>query len=219
MRILYGRLARVLAGLALIMTGIWTTASLAWAGGPTSVLMVSPTTGQAAALHTNNPRYQQLVEAVGAYDSPTGPTTPPAKVPADCFGCEIRLTWLIHDMSVWRIDRVFITADDGVWVGSVSNSEGGNLYDQPTRWQRPHDTKALLTLLRSSGVVSEDGTASPTEAAPTEPAPSNTASTNDGGTPLGPVAIGSGIVGVLIGAAGSRLLRRRSRADRVALTG
>ena len=215
-------MVRVLAGLLLIITGIWTTANLAWAGGPTSVLMVSPTTGQAAALHTNNPRYQQLVEAVGAYDSPTGPTTPPAKVPADCFGCEIRLTWLIHDMSVWRIDRVFVTADDGVWVGSVSNSEGGDLYEKTASWHRPHDAKALLTLLTSSGVGWENDNATPTtptDASPTAPSPTGAASTGSAGTPLGLVALGSGIVGVLIGLTGSRLFRRRTRADRIVLTG
>ena len=68
------------AGLLLIMTGSWYAAGPAWAGGPTSVMIVSPTTGQAAALHTSNARYQQLVEAVDAYDSPTGPTTPPSTV-------------------------------------------------------------------------------------------------------------------------------------------
>lgn len=227
------RSAAVLAGLLLIMTGIWSTAGRAWAGGPTSVIIVSPTTGQAAALHTSNPRYQQLVEAVGAYDSPTGPTTPPAKVPADCFGCEIRLTWLIHDMSVWRIDRVYLTTDDGIWMASVSNSEGGDLNERTARWQRPHDAKALLALLDSSGVTAEDSSPAPTDAAPTEPSPTGVAATNraptnpastdaastgNAGTPLGLVALGSGTVGVLIGLIGSRLIRRRSRADRVVLS-
>ena len=220
----------VLAGLLLIMTGSWYAAGPAWAGGPTSVMIVSPTTGQAAALHTSNARYQQLVEAVDAYDSPTGPTTPPSTVPADCFGCEIRLTWLIHDMSVWRVDRVYLTADDGIWLGSVSNSEGGNLDDQSVRWQRPHDSKTLLALLESSGVTAEDSSPDPTDAAPTEPSPTGVAATNpastdaastgSAGTPLGLVALGSGIVGVLIGFIGSRLIRRRrSVADRVILTG
>ena len=220
----------VLAGLLLIMTGSWYAAGPAWAGGPTSVMIVSPTTGQAAALHTSNARYQQLVEAVAAYDSPTGPTTPPSAVSADCFGCEIRLTWLIHDMSVWRVDRVYLTADDGIWLGSVSNSEGGNLDDQSVRWQRPHDSKTLLALLESSGVTAQDSSPDPTDAAPTEPSPTGVAATNpastdaastgSAGTPLGLVALGSGIVGVLIGFIGSRLIRRRrSVADRVILTG
>lgn len=220
------RSTTVLAGLLLIMTGIWSTAGTAWAGGPTSVLIVSPTTGQAAALHTNNPRYQQLVEAVGAYDPPTGPTTPPAKVPADCFGCEIRLTWLVHDMSVWRIDRVFLTADDGVWVGSVSNSEGGDLYDKTARWQRPHDPKALLGLLRSSGVVSNTGSPTPTGVdQPTDRGESTArpdqAAAPAGGpaAPIGLVVLGSGMVGVIVGLIGSRLIRRRSTPDRVVLTG
>ena len=87
MRILFKLGTTVLAGLLLIMAGIWSTAGPAWAGGPTSVLMVDPTSGNAAALHTSNPRYQQLVDAIGAYDAPAGPTAPPTSVPAARVAC------------------------------------------------------------------------------------------------------------------------------------
>lgn len=208
----------ILAGLLLIMAGIWYATGAAWAGGPTSVIIVSPTTGQAAALHTDNPRYQQLVEAIDAYDSPAGPTTPPKDVPAECFGCEIRVTWLIHDMSVWRIDRVYVTADDGIWVGSVSNSESGDIYDQTLHWRRPHDSKALLALLRTSGVLSE---ASVESAAPMTEEPVAASAGADPRMPLGLVAMGSGVVGVVVGLIGDRLVRlvrrRRSPGDRVVL--
>ena len=208
----------ILAGLLLIMAGIWYATGAAWAGGPTSVIIVSPTMGQAAALHTDDPRYQQLVEAIDAYGSPAGPTTPPKDVPAECFGCEIRVTWLIHDMSVWRIDRVYLTADDGIWVGSVSNSENGDIYDQTLHWRRPHDSKALLALLRTSGVLSESSVES---AAPTTEEPVAASAGADPRTPLGLVAVGSGVVGVVVGLVGDRLVRlvrrRRSPADRVVL--
>ena len=223
MRILFKLGKTMLAGLLLIMAGIWSTAGPAWAGGPTSVLMVDPTSGNAAALHTSNPRYQQLVDAIGAYDAPAGPTAPPTSVPADCFGCEIRLTWLIHDMSVWRIDRVFLTTNDGIWVGTVSNSEGGDIYNKAAHWQRPHDPKALLALLRSSGVVSTNGSATSTPVTSTPAASTAEQATASGGggpgAPLGLVALGSGIVGVVVGLIGSRLIRRRSEHDRVVLTG
>ncbi|HEY5787833.1 MAG TPA: hypothetical protein VIT65_23980, partial [Microlunatus sp.] len=82
-----------ITGLALTITLLWCSFGSAWAGGPTSVIMVNPESGQAAALHTTDDRYQRLVEAVGAHRSPSGSQGRPAGV-TDCFGCEIRLTWL-----------------------------------------------------------------------------------------------------------------------------
>lgn len=208
----------MLAGLLFIMTGLWYAVTPAWAGGPTSVMIVDPNTGQAVAVHTKNPRYQQLVDAVGAYVSPTGPTAPPTSVPADCFGCELRLTWLVHDVSVWRIDRVYLTANDGIWLQSVSSENGsGDLLGGPAHWQRPSDPDALLTLLHESGVLAQ----------PTDPGngavETDQAAAPGRGTPaapLGLVAVGSGIAGVVIGLTGGRLARRRSSpADRVTLTG
>ena len=44
---------------------------------------------------------------------------------------------MIHDVSVWRIDGIYITRSDGIWVNTLIDQESGNLGDQPGRWHRP----------------------------------------------------------------------------------
>lgn len=221
--------ATALAGLLLALTWVWCSAAPASAGGPTSVIMVNPTTGQATALHARNPRYQQLAEAVGADLPQHGSASRPASV-SDCFECEIRLTWLIHDMSIWRIDRVHLTSNDGVWIETVVADESGTpiAFDQDGVWQRPHDATALLALLQAANLtatsVSEDDPdRQPVSVTPQASATSAATAADGGGSagpPVGLVAIGSGIVGIGAGLGISWLIRRtRSSEDRVVLTG
>ena len=143
-------------GLALTVLLLWCSFGTAWAGGPTSVLMVDPQSGRTAALHTTDDRYEQLVEAVGAYRSPTGATGRPAGA-TDCTGCEIRLTWLIHDMQIWRVDRVHLTPGDGIWLETVADESGGDVLDRPAVWQRPSDPEALVGLLTAMGLPATSG--------------------------------------------------------------
>ena len=102
----------------------------AWAGGPTSVLLANPQTGRVAALYYTDKAYDRLAGAVGAFVSETGSTNRPGAVTDDFTG-EIRLTWLIHDMSIWRIDRIHATTEDGMWVQTVVRADGGDVFDQP----------------------------------------------------------------------------------------
>ena len=223
----------VAAATGLLLMVAWACGSVeaAWAGGPTSVIMVNPGSGAAAALHTSDPRYERLVEAVHAYYPPTGQTARPAGV-TDCSSCEIRLTWLIHDMQIWRIDRVHLTPDDGIWLESVSDETGGaDPFEQTGTWQRPHDPTALLTLLRTTGVAASTGTTGAAEdtGAAEEAGASKTdaggaadvAAVGGGipGPPLGLVAVGAGLVGILVGLAAGHLIRRRRDTERVILSG
>jgi hypothetical protein len=197
-----------LTGLLLAIAWVCSSVDAAWAGGPTSVIMVNPGSGQAAALHTSDVRYERLVEAVRAYHPPTGSTSRPAGV-TDCSGCEIRLTWLIHDMRIWRIDRVHLTPGDGIWLESVSDESGStDPFEQTGTWQRPHDPTALLALLRATGVASTDG--EPAE--DTGAAAATDLATTSGGIaspPLGLVAVGAGLLGVGVGLAAGHLVHRR----------
>jgi hypothetical protein len=220
------RSSALLIGILLIVIWAWWCASPASAGGPTSVIMVNPSTGRAAALHTTNPRYTQLVKAVGAYDPPGGSTARPASV-SDCFECEIRFTWLIHDMQIWRIDRVHLTPDDGIWIQTLSDESGGDLFDRPGAWQRPHDPATLVALLRATGVTSP-AAADAADRQPVRVSPqpvtagdAHRAAVADGGTtdiPLGLLAAGSAVVGMAAGFGLSWLIRR-PRHDRFQLTG
>jgi hypothetical protein len=222
MNTLIRRGAAALTGLLLAVAWVCCSVDAAWAGGPTSVIMVNPGSGRAAALHTTDVRYDRLVDAVHAYDPPAGSTTRPASV-TDCSGCEIRLTWLIHDMRIWRIDRVHLTPEDGIWLESVSDESGStDPFEQTGTWQRPHDPTALHALLRSSGLTAADGgdPADDTSAAGAAGA-ADLAAVGGGvpSPPLGLVAVGSGIVGVAVGLAIGYLVRRRRDADRVVLSG
>ena len=214
----------VLVGLALVVAWVWCAAGTSWAGGPTSVLMVNPGTGQAAALHTTDARYEKLVETVRAYYPPTGSTTRPASV-TDCAGCEVRLTWLIHDMRIWRVDRVHLTPDDGIWLESVSDETGRrDLLEQQAVWQRPHDSQALLALLRATEVAPAAGDVpgnvqQDPESSGQPPASDDGASTGEtslaaasGGNPdapLGLVAVISGVAGMVVGLVAYRLVQGR----------
>ena len=127
-------------------------AQSASAGGPTSVLLANPQTGRVAALYHTDTAYDRLAGAVGAFASETGSTTKPGAVTDDFTG-EIRLTWLIHDMSIWRIDRVHATTEDGMWVQTVVRTDGGDVFDQPGTWHRPVDPKALAAALQDAGLL------------------------------------------------------------------
>jgi hypothetical protein len=180
-------------------------AQSASAGGPTSVLLANPQTGRVAALYHTDAAYDRLAGAVGAFASETGSTNNPGAVTDDVAG-EIRLTWLIHDMSIWRIDRVHATTDDGIWVQTVVRTDGGDVFDQPGTWHRPVDPKALAAALQDAGLLTTavTGAAMPTAASP------------NGGL-IAAVAV----VGLLVGAAGATLLRRSTagRKERSVLSG
>lgn len=213
-----------LVGVLLAATSIWGSAGPASAGGPTSVIMVNPGTGQAAALHTDDARYRELVDAVAAYHTPVGETTPPAAV-AGCEPCEIRLTWLIHDVHVWRIDRVHVTADDGIWLASVSDEYGAtDLGERQPIWQRPHDPEALAVLLRDLGLTGPVGDSAGNDSAGDGSAGDGSAGNGSAGDemttagsgvthPVG-IALGAGAAGLLAGlAVGWFAHRRHTRGD------
>ena len=74
--------------------------------------MVNPSPHQARAAYVSDSVYTALAAGVG--EDQTGAAEPPATVTDGAE--EVRLTWLIHDVQIWRIDRVYLTTDDGVWV-------------------------------------------------------------------------------------------------------
>lgn len=121
-------------------------ASPARAGGPTSVLLVAPGGGGTASLYYDDPRYDALSRLV---TSEAGPG-------AGAFTHEtadlVTVTWLIHDVLVWRVDRVYLGAADGPWVASQESS-GSDIGDAPVTWHQPAEPKALLALLRDLGLA------------------------------------------------------------------
>jgi hypothetical protein len=210
------RRTRTLLLLALLLGTIVgaVSATTASAGGPTSVLLTNPGAGRANALYLDNPDYDRLLAAVGT-EARGDPELPPG-VASDHHET-VRLTWLAHDVRAWRADIVYLTDDDGIWIGTFVGLAGdGDLFAQPARWYRPQDGKALTKLLTRLGLLGTDAepsTASSASAAPrrsestTPPSAPAAAASSTPGQPL-PLVLAAGLGGLIIGAAGMLLVRR-----------
>jgi hypothetical protein len=212
------------------------SAAPAQAGGPTSVLLVDRTTGKAAALYYEHPAYDQLSRSVEV-NLAKASTDQPSTVSAG-YDNHIMLTWLAHDVWVWRIDEVYLT-DDGIWVSTQADlTGGGSVQEQTPRWHRAADDKALLAAISATGLRprAEHAGTSRTAPPPTYPAsqvPEGSASataipaatstgSSGGGSAL--MTVGAGVVGLVVGAGGVVLLRRArsprpEKADRFVLSG
>ena len=123
------------------------------AGGPTSVLLVVPGTGRTASLYTGAADYEALAGLVGAFDSPGVAGTSDRSGTSHEVGTGVTLTWLIHDMQVWRVDRVYLDAKGGPWISTQSDiSASGTIWDVPPVWHTAASGKALAALLDRLGV-------------------------------------------------------------------
>ena len=116
------RLRRMMIGIATMLGALcWTAVpDVAYAGGPTSVLVVNLSEQRATGLYHSDAGYDRLVAALDAYGTAAGSADRPSSISGNA-GETIRLTWLIHDQQIWRIDRIHLTAADGVWVQTVSD--------------------------------------------------------------------------------------------------
>jgi len=154
-RFLVTRLIAVLAG---VVTLVLAAPATAGAGGPTSVLLASPYADAATGLYYSDADYDRLQSLLGGPDLPAG-TTRPAAAAASPY---VTATWLIHDVSIWRIDRIFLIGGD-VWVVSEMSGASGPLtadgmYPGETgtaaaTWHRPSDPAALTALLTAHGLI------------------------------------------------------------------
>jgi hypothetical protein len=182
----------LVVGAAVLVAGALSPGT-AWAGGPTSVLLASPQTDRAAALYDRDPAYQQLGDLLGSDPQPD-----PAPPPPDNGTTYVTVTWLIHDVDVWRIDRVFLDTSTGPWVvtqqadgvstTAVSTDLWPNQRGGPDAiWHRPGDPGALLALFTDLGLLRPAGEQSvaqtvhtPVAAPPPAPAPAPAPAEGDG---------------------------------------
>jgi hypothetical protein len=139
---------------ALLTAGTVLFAAPSSAGGPTSVLLVNPGTGRVAALYATDARYQRLSELLGAsFGAPAAggrsPGTGEGSSLVDSGG--INVTWLIHDVQVWRVDRVYLD-DHGVMVASQSDLSGGPVFDARPVSHWASNPRGLTALLKDLGL-------------------------------------------------------------------
>ncbi|CAM5729906.1 hypothetical protein SALBM311S_00400 [Streptomyces alboniger] len=148
-------LAALIGSLAVTLALMMWGASSASAGGPTSVLVTSPASGEADALYYSDNGYRELQQLLGAAGRGTRDQPPEAELTRDH---QINVTWLAHDISPWRLDRVF-PAESG--AGAVWIHTAANLPDTPNGyWHRadhPTRLRALLSKLGVMGKVSGEG--------------------------------------------------------------
>ena len=165
------RVPRLPAALVAVLTVLLVpvlVAGPAAAGGPTSVLLTAPDIGRTASLYTTDDAYGQLAEQVGAYlalGSDAG-SEGGSSSRSHAIGSGVTLTWLMHDVSVWRVDRVYVDAAGGPWISS-QESVGGSIWEAPETWHRAAQPKALVALLSSMGLLAGTSGAAPGE--PTVP--------------------------------------------------
>ncbi|MFE9098575.1 hypothetical protein [Streptomyces sp. NPDC007264] len=144
-----GRLRRPAApawvSAVLLAVMVWGAPSAA-AGGPTSVLVTSPRSAKATALYFSDKEYGQLLHLLGEPDTGTR-DKPPGADPV--HSRQINVTWLAHDFSPWRLDRVFPDGTGAVWIHTAANVPASlNGY-----WHRATDPARLRTLLEKLGVM------------------------------------------------------------------
>lgn len=223
-------LASILVGLS----ALW--APVAHAGGPTSVLLAAPSQSQVTALHHSEAVYDQLRDQVGAIATPgEGPEVENSTEPYQgAFNLQVRLTWMIHDMQVWRQDIIHLDTPGG-WVIETRELSSDGTLSKP-RFHRPTDRAALQAVLTRVGINTDIDAAlghrrdHPKD--PESPHPSSTpaagaevdrsGSLGDPGT-TSAALIGVGFGGLIIGAVGYHLIDRRRRdrgePDRIELHG
>ena len=163
------RTASAAATVLVLLMAPLLTAGPAAAGGPTSVLLTAPAIGRTASLYTTDATYTELAEQVGAsmaLGSAEQPGTTPSSRSHD-VGNAVTLTWLIHDVMVWRVDQVYVDAAGGPWIATQeTNGAAGDIYSAPVTWHRSPEPKALVELLGSKGLLAGTSGAAPGEATP-----------------------------------------------------
>ncbi|MFD3311020.1 hypothetical protein [Streptomyces sp. NPDC058656] len=139
-----------ISGWAMALGLVVMCAPTAAAGGPTSVLVVSPESGQSAALYASKEEYGELQRLLGASDSGTREEPPGLGVGS---GRQINVTWMLHDVSPWRVDRVYpeTPRTKDVWIHTAANvPESMNGH-----WHRAEQPAAVRALLKKLGVLGE----------------------------------------------------------------
>lgn len=142
---------RVLLALLLSVAAPLAVATPAVAGGPTSVLLTNPGAETAAGLYYSDPRYAELEGLLHGADaavesSASGPGAAPA----------LTLTWLIHDVTIWRVDRLALDGSGEAWVSTTSEWDGQGLEATSGAWHRLQDGDRIRQIVASIGLLGGD---------------------------------------------------------------
>ncbi|MFD3519501.1 hypothetical protein [Streptomyces sp. NPDC058653] len=140
----------------IVVTGLtWVFAPSAVAGGPTSVLISSPESRETAALYHTDGEYEALSKELVARDMgvlPEGQKKRPSSLDSATGSRQINVTWMIHDVMPWRLDRVYPSSDPStVWIYTSTDVQAG----ESGVWHKAKRPAALHALLKRVGVMGE----------------------------------------------------------------
>ena len=161
-----------LAALSALLLG-----SQAAAGGPTSVLLTNPGGEEATALYYTDQRY-------GTFDNllhGTDITRHVSAHPPNDDGTNLTITWLAHDVSVWRTDQLVIDAAGSVWI-STRMPYGDGVSAPGAKWFSLKDSGAIVRLVTSLGLLGGGRSATSVETA-SEPLAASAIAPSDGNVP------------------------------------
>lgn len=132
---------RILAVVVLALSALVGLSATSQAGGPTSVLVSHVGIG-AGGLYYSDEAYDALVRLL-----PEGETSGESQPPG-YSGADYNLTWLIHDVTPWRWDRIHVDGDTA-WVATTMTAGAAG------EWRELGPAGKVVALL--DGVVEEGG--------------------------------------------------------------
>lgn len=200
---------------------IWLFAPGAAAGGPTSVLLTSPESSRTASLYNDSADYEKLQRLLGRVQpGGAGAKAPPL---SETMGQrQINVTWLVHDVTPWRVDRIYLPLGPGSQRKPVMIHTADGVPDSfKGVWHKAENGPELRELLGKLGLL---GPASPDGAKgvppPADPPAQSTEVTISTDEPDEPAAGGDSTdwwwaalsgagPGVAVGAVGGALMVRR----------
>ncbi|HST83930.1 MAG TPA: hypothetical protein VLL08_19505 [Kineosporiaceae bacterium] len=200
--------------LCLLATGF---AGSAGAGGLTTIVLVVPGESRTASVSMGTPDYDELSRLVGAEKSAPGSTTqPPGVDPSGSAGLSsptsptVTLSWLSHDVMVWRLDRVYLNVEGGPWISTQTYTSDASDWSEAPLWRNiSANGKELALMLDRLGVGNAEPTPATAPAVAAPPAGSSSAeqatqqtgrraadSSGPGGWLWGPLGV---LLGLLLG--------------------
>ncbi|WEH15723.1 hypothetical protein [Streptomyces sp. VNUA24] len=231
------RLTAVTGALLLAVALLVLGAPPSVAGGPTSVLLVSPTGQRTASLYGTEKRYDLLERLLAPAGSALegsreeAPDWGPEDTWGEKVGDMVTVTWMIHDVTPWRVDRLFLSAPDtkDVWIRTDLQTAQDTAASGDGVWHKAKESEELRALLRGLGVLGETSDAGQDTAsaeALTDPGAGSGSGSGSGGTVTGtrdaadaPTAadrahwaIPALALGLVLGSGGATLLLRRAAA-------
>ncbi|PWI17597.1 hypothetical protein DI272_28100 [Streptomyces sp. Act143] len=111
------------------------------------MLIVSPESAETASLYHSDKEYGTLERLLGEPGTGTASKPPEADLVA---GPQINVTWMLHDVTPWRVDRVYAAGkSEAVWIHTAANLDSST----NGTWHRAQRPAVLRELLKDLGVM------------------------------------------------------------------